>query len=279
MLARWMFREQIDPEDRLLSRRRAASHLARYRFASPFTTGKRILDLGCGAGYGTAYLKSHGAKEVVGVDIDRRATLGAYRHFGHIEGVFFVQGDARQLLFQSSFFDGIVCMETIEHLPEPEELLAECRRVLTPHGVLILSTPNKEIASPGQERPSWPYHEREFSASELKSLAEGFFGEVELYGQGLAPRDARRAITIDRLALWIKVVLSRVPSSHLFVHFITKLTFKEYAPVDLRRVELHDQVLEGVPAPLPISDVDTRYLLPTQLIAVCRRHGFSASWP
>ena len=51
----------------------AAPHLARYLFAAERVAGRRVLDLGSGAGYGAAVLRSAGAATVLGVDADAAA--------------------------------------------------------------------------------------------------------------------------------------------------------------------------------------------------------------
>ena len=56
-------------------------HLNRYRFGGKFVDGRRVLDAGCGIGYGTRVLLDGGASEVVGVDIWEKAIAMAKEHF------------------------------------------------------------------------------------------------------------------------------------------------------------------------------------------------------
>src|SRR3954453_22946180 len=55
-------------------------HLARYTFASRLARGKRVLDAGCGAGYGSAEL-AHAAQSVVGMDVAAEAVGFAREHY------------------------------------------------------------------------------------------------------------------------------------------------------------------------------------------------------
>ena len=54
-----------------------AEHLARYFLASQLAAGRRVLDAGCGEGYGTAILAAAGAASVVGVDVDEPTLTGS----------------------------------------------------------------------------------------------------------------------------------------------------------------------------------------------------------
>lgn len=149
-------------------------HIQRYRFASKYTKNKRVLDLGCGVGYGTNYLANHGAKEVVGVDIDPKAIEYARRKY-EIRNTKFEAANAEVLTFSSNSFDVVVSFEVIEHVKSFKKSIKEVSRVLKPNGLFIFSTPNRLGIRGGTS----PYHTKEFTASELRKLFPG----VKLYGQ------------------------------------------------------------------------------------------------
>jgi len=104
--------ERFDPElmgGSLLE----AEHLARYRWAGALVEGKRVLDAGCGTGYGSELLARQGAAEVVGVDADADVIEAASRS---ASGVTFVAADLRELPADLGEFDVVVCFEVIEHI-------------------------------------------------------------------------------------------------------------------------------------------------------------------
>ncbi len=116
------------------------SHLKRYSLASRHVRGLRAADLACGVGYGSrALLDEGGAASVVGVDIDADAVALAREHY-QTAGLSFVCAPY-QAFHPQSPFDVIVSLETIEHLPSPEDFLQRCRKLLVPRGLLIGSVP------------------------------------------------------------------------------------------------------------------------------------------
>lgn len=138
-----------------------ARHEAAYRWIRPLARG-RVLDAGCGEGYGAAMLATAGADRVHAVDYDPAAVAHLHRRYGEIPTV---QGNLVQLGYADGSFDLVVSMQTIEHLWEQPRFVTECARVLRPGGTLVLSTPNRLTFPPGN-----CYHARELTAAELADL-------------------------------------------------------------------------------------------------------------
>ncbi len=166
-------------------------HVAAYELCAPLFPEGRILDLGCGVGHSYHLLAP---RETVGVDIDAEPLAGQDRET-HV-------ADMRDLPFPEHDFDGVLSVQSIEHVPDPERVLAEVRRVLRPGGRAIFVTPNRLTFGRPDEIID-PYHFIEYSAAELRRLSLERFDEVELRGvfgsaRYLAIVEAER-IRLDRL--------------------------------------------------------------------------------
>jgi 2-polyprenyl-3-methyl-5-hydroxy-6-metoxy-1,4-benzoquinol methylase len=148
-----------------------AEHLARYRLAARLAGGRNVLDAACGEGYGSAMLAAADAASVVGIDIDA-ATVA---HARETHGIDAREGDVSRLPFDDGTFDLVVSFETIEHVAGPEQALDEFRRVLSPGGMLVVSTPNTD-----EYLEDNPYHLHELTLTQFMEALESRFGIVEM---------------------------------------------------------------------------------------------------
>ena len=145
-------------------------HVAAYALAEPFLGPGRVLDLGCGVGHSFRLLAP---RETVGVDLDPESLAGQERET--------VVADMRDLPFPDGSFGSAIGVQSIEHVSDPERVLAEVVRVLEPGGVAVLVTPNRLTFARPDEIID-PYHHVEYDAEQLRSLCEPFFAEVRVLG-------------------------------------------------------------------------------------------------
>ena len=153
----------------------AHEHWHRYAFARAFVAGRRVLDVACGEGYGTALLAGMAA-EVTGVDIDAPTVERARATYGSRANVRFIDGSATALPLADGSVDIVVSFETIEHVTAEDQprMLGEFLRVLTEEGLLILSSPNRSQYSDARNYVN-PFHQHELDRDELAHLLEPYF--------------------------------------------------------------------------------------------------------
>ena len=154
-------------------------HIYRYKFATGFVKGQRVLDIACGEGYGTFALQSAGAASVIGVDISEEAC----RHGREKYAIDTRVGDASKIPLPDGSIDVVVSFETIEHVQEPTVFVRECTRVLAASGTLVISTPNVDTYNPERTTEHNPFHCSELTGTEFLSLLSAHFGTVKLYAQ------------------------------------------------------------------------------------------------
>lgn len=155
-------------------------HLALYRFVSRYAAGKRVLDLGCGEGYGSDAL-AHTAHFVVAADRDVETVMHA-RHKYTRANLAFIVCDAQALPFCAESFATIISLEVIEHIPNVRQYLEEIKRVSISAGTVIISTPNRVLRLLPFQRPWNRFHLREYDARGLARAVGAVFSHVELRG-------------------------------------------------------------------------------------------------
>ncbi|GAB3325863.1 methyltransferase domain-containing protein [Haloplanus rallus] len=101
----------------------------------------RVLDVGCGTGFGTEGLLQY-TDDVHGLDQSIHQMEKAFEKFGRTDEVNFYRGDAERLPFADDSFDAVWSSGSIEYWPNPVDALAEFRRVVRPGGPVLVVGPN-----------------------------------------------------------------------------------------------------------------------------------------
>lgn len=162
--------------------RRSDAHMTRYAHAAQFVrTGDRVVDVACGLGYGSYQIACCSrASSFVGLDASEYAVNYAQLNFAANSAapMKFLLGDAQHLReMQDGSADFAVSVETLEHLPKPDLLLAELHRVLTPGGRVYASVPNDWSDETGEDPNPFHFHVYDWRRLRAQFHRNGF--EIE----------------------------------------------------------------------------------------------------
>lgn len=153
-------------------------HEVAYEWLAPWCRGARVVDAGCGEGYG-ADLLARTAGSVIAVDASPDVVAHVARRYPSLRAV---RADLLRLPVVAGAAEVVVNLQTIEHLADQEAFVAECARALRPSGTFVVTTPNRLTFSPGRDVPLNPFHTRELSAAELRDLLAPWFEVTRMLG-------------------------------------------------------------------------------------------------
>jgi 2-polyprenyl-3-methyl-5-hydroxy-6-metoxy-1,4-benzoquinol methylase len=174
-------------------KKQAIHHLSRYYWAVEVLENcprGRLLDIACGAGYGTYLLaKALPNVEVVGGDYDRRSIDYAQKTFGKLPNLTYEKMDLVSWEKEDGAsigkFDIVVSFDTIEHLHFREIALINISENLVGDSVLLFSTPCGHRKN--KLNPEWEHHKIEYSYIYLVNLMKRFFSDVRIPDDGSLP--------------------------------------------------------------------------------------------
>lgn len=159
-----------------------AHHLLRYRWALRVIADRppvvALLDVACGAGYGSYLLaQSFPAMQVVGADYDPAAVEHARRTY-QLPNLEFRHGDVTRWeeTIGPTVFACVTSFDTIEHCAHRELMLESLVAHLHPDGALLFSTPcGADVTS---THPEWEHHRIEYSTASLYDFLRRYFGAI-----------------------------------------------------------------------------------------------------
>lgn len=153
------------------------------------TKGK-ILDIGSADGTFTKVItEKSGANKVIGIDVLEKSVNYAKKRFARSKIISFQVADAHNLPFGNNTFDGIFCLETLEHIENPNIVINEIHRVLKDDGYAIVLVPSENFLFKYIVWPLWGLyrgkiwkgtHIQDLNAKELNTkMEEGGFNIKE----------------------------------------------------------------------------------------------------
>lgn len=177
-------------------------HEASYAFAVPYCAGRRVLDLGCGSGYGAARIAAV-ASSVEAVDVSEEAVAYAQRRYPRDNVRYSTIVPDAPLPFADGQFDVVLSFQVIEHVQDDVGYLREAARVLAPRGTLVLITPDRRHRLLPGQRPWNRWHLREYSGDVLARLVEREFAVERALRMDAAPAIAGLELRRYRLLKWV----------------------------------------------------------------------------
>lgn len=191
-------------------------HLATYHYAEKFIGGKKVLDFGCGSGYGSSLL-SKTAEFVIGADISREAVDFANEKYA-----------AKNLSFKTideigdEKFDVITSFQVIEHVSNDQEYLNTLKKLLKPDGILLISTPDRENRLYPFQQPWNVFHLKEYSGKSLKNALAKDFKQVKILKM-----TAEKELVMSEISRTLKQKKITLPSTLPFYpHFLRVFLLK-----------------------------------------------------
>lgn len=197
-----------------------SEHLARYLFARKHEKGS-VLDVAAGSCYGSSILAEGESNYVVSADLNITALLYGKAVF-RSRNRETICCDARYLPFRNASFDTIVTIETMEHLQDSFLFLREINRVVKSLGLIILSTPNRNVTSPVLFAPLNPYHRKEYELRRIKCMLESLgikITDVFFQTRTSLFQFFARAIGVFLVFPLVKLKISFVPLRNLLKTF------------------------------------------------------------
>jgi len=161
----------------------ALEHYHRYCFAAGLVRGKKVLDIACGEGYGSAFL-SKWAETIVAVDSDAATIDHARKKYSTYNNLSFQVGRCEDPYPGQELYDVVVGFEMLEHIPENDQVrfLENARRILKRGGLFIVSSPEKkeyDATLPAVNE----FHKHELTLPELTALLRTYFKHVHIFAQ------------------------------------------------------------------------------------------------
>lgn len=213
----------LDRGERLIPRENEpwelADHLSRYIFVQNFLNrGERILEVGCGVGYGLRKLSNAVPTTSIGIDVSREAVLFAKKSGSFQNCLEFAVMDGSNLGFRDNTFDAVFSLEVVEHVMDYQKFIQESSRVLKLGGTYVISTPNRNYS---RRFIQCPFHTREFTRDELLLILNILFKEVQIYGKKV--KSSRFLMEQERLSRKTKSQFLRFGLRYFpFARFLTK---------------------------------------------------------
>lgn len=181
-----------------------------------------LLDIGCSTGIMTNEYSKH-FKEVIGIDLDKKATSFAQKNFQK-KGLTFICKPIEENSFEENFFDVITCSHIYEHVPDDKILLDKIFKLLKPGGICYFAAGNKfQVIEPHYKLPFLSY----FPKNLANLYVRLFTKEKKYYENHKSYRDLKTLVSKFEIIDYTLEVINN-PSKYSAENMIKKGTVTYY---------------------------------------------------
>ncbi len=139
----------------------------------------KVLEIGCGTGYGTEILSKTGAS-IYAIDIDEETIKECQKHSVQTNIKFFAY-DGKKINLPEKSFDIIISFQVIEHIRKDISYLRNIKKLLKPNGFFFISTPNRNYRLTKNQKPWNPFHIREYDSKSLSNVVTQIFPNTTIF--------------------------------------------------------------------------------------------------
>jgi ubiquinone/menaquinone biosynthesis C-methylase UbiE len=136
----------------------------------------KLLDIGCGTGYGTAHLAKHAAY-ALGVDYSGATLEQSRKEYENIKNLEFLECKVPPITIEDESFDVVTAFQFIEHISNPVDFIKEVYRILKPGGFFLCTTVNGEMSLARN-----PFHVFEYTFETMEADFKKVFSKVDMIG-------------------------------------------------------------------------------------------------
>lgn len=195
----------------------------RYRWAVEYVANRDVMEIACGTGPGLGML-AESSRSFIASDYSGAVLSVAHATYGN--RIPLIRVDAQSLPLADSSLDVVLLFEAIYYIPDANRLVAECKRVLRPAGMVLVVSANKDLD--GFNRS--PFTHTYFGVRELGELfarhnfATEFFGVSRIDAMGLRQR-------LWKPARQLAVAFNLIPKTMAGKRWLKRLVFGKLVPL------------------------------------------------
>ncbi|MCX7726098.1 MAG: class I SAM-dependent methyltransferase [Chitinispirillaceae bacterium] len=185
-------------------------HKFAYEYVSSFVLNKKVIDIGCGCGYGSKIL-SEKAELVYGIDYDKDAINYCNSHY-RASNLRYFNVDINEEINFNLFFDIAISFQVIEHMQDVDRFIQKIKSIVKKGGKVFITTPNTIVPDKNN-----PFHVNEMDYKRFTDVISKNFSSFKIVGIGYAKKN------------WFRSIIEKTPIYYLGKKIKRKSNIKKIA--------------------------------------------------